>query len=64
MTGSVMSLGKENILTVSVKESKLVFKRFKRREVSVLTEQKLFCVQRIICAKANSLGVKNLLWHN
>lgn len=58
-----MSLGKEVTLTVSVKETKLVFTTFKR-EVSVLTEKKLFCVQRTVCATANSLGVKNLLWHN
>jgi len=59
-----MSLGKEVTLTVSVKESKLVFTTFKRREVSVLTEKKLFCVQRMVCATGNSLGVKNLFWHN
>lgn len=56
-----MSLEKEGTLTMSVKEHKLVFKTFKRREVSILTEKKLFCVQRMVYAKANSLGVKNLL---
>lgn len=58
---SIMSLEKEGTLTMSVKERKLVFKTFKRREVSILTEKKLFCVQRMVYAKANSLGVKNLL---
>lgn len=56
-----MSLEKEGTLTMSVKERKLVFKTFKRREVSILTKKKLFCVQRMVYAKANSLGVKNLL---
>lgn len=45
---------KEATLTVSIKERKLVLKRFKRKEVPVLTK-KIFCDQKIT---ANSLEVR------